>query len=555
MRDGQVGGVTAGGETSTTSRVACAQLVARDIHESERALEEALAAVAEGAASGADLVVLPECSYPAYVLADPVVVPRIRPDAEVEQAFAAAARERAIWIAVGLAQSWRPGGRGALNAAILFGPDGEVRLRAAKRFLWDFDRRWFAPGVRADPIPWPDAAGDDAGSVGMLVCADARMPEIARSLAVGGARLILDPTAWVATGREATSLSNPQPEYLMSVRAFENGVWIAAADKVGMERGALVYAGRSCVIAPDGSVAAMASSDEPEVIWADVDLSAAAGPPVPRRPELYGPIAEDDSGSSAAARAASPLVAADAVLRVGLLQSSASMKAAALRSRFVELGSTALALGLRFVAAVATAGNEEAASLARTVSAELDATAAIAVADEVGRIRAIHLSAEETATIATPTHGANADPGGTLSSRTLDIGALRLGSIVGEEGLVPEVARIVTLQGAEFLLWTADADTPLALNVARVRAVENRVWVGLIVPAGSYEAGEPMSALIDPDGRVIAIALRGHDQLVTGVVNVATARLKQMAPGTDVLEGRQPEMYSILTETASPVES
>jgi predicted amidohydrolase len=139
-----------------------------------------------------------------------------------------------------------------------------------------------------------------------------------------------------------------------------------------------------------------------------------------------------------------------------------------------------------------------------------------------------------------------------LEARTWDVGPLRVGALVGPEGLVPEVCRIVTLQGAELLLWAADADTPRPLDVARVRAVENRVWVGIIVPAASSsQVNEPLSALVDPDGRVVAIGLRGRDHLVAGTVNVATARLKQMAPGTDVLQGRQPDTYTILTDASA----
>jgi predicted amidohydrolase len=554
MRQEAVDAPSGDATASRTVRVACAQLVARDLNDHEHALEEALSAVAEAAAMGADLVVLPECTYPAYVLADPVTDVSVRPDSEVEQVFGAAAAERGLWLAVGLAQSWRPGARDARNAALLFGPDGTVHLRTAKRLLWDFDGRWFTPGGRVDPVAWLRPAGSDASSIGMLVCADARMPEIARSLAVGGASIILDPTAWVATGRETASLQNLQPEYLMSVRALENGVWIAAADKVGMERGAVVYAGQSCVIAPDGSVAAMASSDEPEIVMADVDLAAATGPPVSRRPKLYGAIADGGAGSEAAIRVATPVVAAGSVVRVGLLQSRSSMDAAALRARFTDLGAVARALGLGIVACVVTADTHEAASLARSVSADLDALSAVAVADEGGRIRELHVSAGGTVSTAGRTHGSAADPGGSLAARTSDVGTLRVGAIVGPEGLVPEVSRIVTLQGAELLLWVADADTPRALEVARVRAVENRVWVGLIAAArSSSEIDEPLSAVIDPDGRVVAIGLRGRDQLVAGVVNVATARLKQMAPGTDILKGRQPETYSILTDAASAV--
>jgi predicted amidohydrolase len=388
-------------------------------------------------------------------------------------------------------------------------------------------------------------------SIGVLVCADARMPEIARSLAVGGARLILDPTAWVATGRETASLQNLQPEYLMSVRALENGVWIAASDKVGMERGAVVYAGQSCVIAPDGSVAAMATTDGPEIIWADIDLAEATGPPVPRRPELYGPIAAPHIGSEAESRLATPVDAARSVVRLGLLQSGSSMDAAALGSRFANLRTTARALRLGIVAGIVTAETSEAASLARSVSGDLKTVSVIAAADEQGRMTALHVSMGGAVTTAGRTHGSGADLGGVLEARTWDVGPLRVGALVGPEGLVPEVCRIVTLQGAELLLWAADADTPRPLDVARVRAVENRVWVGIIVPTGSSSVDEPLSALVDPDGRVVAIGLRGRDHLVAGTVNVATARLKQMAPGTDVLQGRQPDTYAILTDVSA----
>lgn len=44
-------------------RIACVQLAARDVEESGRALDEALAAAGE-AAREADLVVLPEATYP-----------------------------------------------------------------------------------------------------------------------------------------------------------------------------------------------------------------------------------------------------------------------------------------------------------------------------------------------------------------------------------------------------------------------------------------------------------------------------------------------------------
>src|SRR3989304_4331510 len=73
------------------------------------------------------------------------------------------------------------------------------------------------------------------GCLGLMICADGRLPEIARTLALRGAQLIVNPTAWVSTARDRRLLTNPQYEYMIPVRALENGVWIASANKVGTE--------------------------------------------------------------------------------------------------------------------------------------------------------------------------------------------------------------------------------------------------------------------------------------------------------------------------------
>ena len=52
---------------------------------------------------------------------------------------------------------------------------------------------------RATPIPVFET---DFGRIGMLVCADGRLPEIARSLALNGAQIIVDLTAWVSSARQ-----------------------------------------------------------------------------------------------------------------------------------------------------------------------------------------------------------------------------------------------------------------------------------------------------------------------------------------------------------------
>ncbi|MGH2473646.1 MAG: carbon-nitrogen hydrolase family protein, partial [Candidatus Limnocylindrales bacterium] len=337
-------------------RIACAQLAARDVEDHDRALNEALDAVAEAGRAGADLVLLPECTYPAYILAVDAPPAGLRSDDDVVSVLAEAARTHGLFVAAGLARGWRPGKRVGLNHAVLVGPDGPIQLEADKHLLWDFDRCWVRAG-RPSRTTSVRLRSDAAAVVGMLVCADLRMPEIARMLAVEGAQLLLDPTAWV-TGGDPAVLTNPQPEYLMSVRALENGVWIAAADKVGMERGTVVYAGRSTIVAPDGSVVAMASTSEPEVVWADIDLGSAVGPPVPRRPELYLPLVDDDAAPEVTGRRARPLIPRHAGVRVGLLQAGADDGVPAVRASITARLPMIDALGISLLA-LAASGSEQ----------------------------------------------------------------------------------------------------------------------------------------------------------------------------------------------------
>jgi predicted amidohydrolase len=247
-----------------TVRVACAQLAARELDAADVALDDVIGAIAAAGALGADVVVLPESSYPGYVLLarDPYAGRAIpKPDDALKQIGAAARRAR-INAAVGIA-NFGPGGR-IRNEAVLIDRNGEQVGRYAKAHLWNFDRRWFAPG-RDFPV-----FDTDIGRVGMMICADGRVPEIARTLTRRGAWLILDPTAWVGVGPSYDAMPNPQVDFALRVRAAENGVWIAAADKCGSETGAVHYVGRSMVVAPSGDIVAHAPADATALIVAEV---------------------------------------------------------------------------------------------------------------------------------------------------------------------------------------------------------------------------------------------------------------------------------------------
>ena len=189
--------------------VACCQLRANDIENAEANLEGMLEALDEAGRGGAQLVLLPECSYPAYFLRDAAPYERenVRPYAEVVELLGAKCREYGYWLAAGLAAPHESGG--VTNSGVVFSPDGTVRGRYDKTFLWHFDSDWFEPG---NDYPVFDTS---FCRFGILICADGRPPEIARSLAGAGAELIVDLTAWVASGPSVADLKNSQCEYLM----------------------------------------------------------------------------------------------------------------------------------------------------------------------------------------------------------------------------------------------------------------------------------------------------------------------------------------------------
>ncbi|HAZ22262.1 MAG TPA: hypothetical protein DHD79_08585, partial [Firmicutes bacterium] len=113
-----------------------------------------------------------------------------------------------------------------------------------------------------------------------------------------------------------------------------------------------------------------------------------------------------------------------------------------------------------------------------------------------------------------------------------------------EEGLIPEPARIAALQGAELIIWISSELYPLHEKLARTRAAENCCYLAVCFPAERYARSGNM--LIAPNGTVMATALPGESQIITGMINPVLAQSKLIVPRTDVVAGRIPEKYKLL---------
>jgi len=452
---------------------ACVQLRAREASEAERALTEAVAA-AEEAAAGADLVVLPEATVPGYVLHDAgPFLDEGRYRAAVD-AFGQVAGTANAWIAVGLV---RPEGGRAYNSAVLLAPDGSVAARTDKTFLWHFDGLWFEGGHVGEVArtPW--------GGVGMVVCADARLVEVPRLAAVRGAQLILDPTGLVLS----PTGSNAQLEFMLAARAWENGTFLAVANKCGIEAGIAEYAGRSAVFDPSGERLAEAAADQEEIVTVTMDLDQAPGPRVPRQPERYADLVRPFDELPIAGVLASPPPARP--LRLGVLGPGAANGARMVRELGADVPVGPGAVGLE--GGVVPTGEQFLVGSRPVQSGEV-----------------------------VPMNG------------------VRVGFLVGRHGLVPEEARSAMLRGAAVIVWDPGrAQVPDF--IPPTRAAENAVFVVVLPGSGAWHA-------YGPNGARIGAARPGVEGTLLELP-VSLAWNKEMVPGTDVVRGRRPEGYRSLT--------
>jgi predicted amidohydrolase len=511
-------------------RIALCQLKAHGIEDAEANLQGILAALDEAGNAGAQLAVLPECSYPAYFLrdAEPYSRDNVRQFADVLSLLSSYATRYSYWIAAGLAVPNDDGG--LTNSAVLIDPQGRWVDSYEKCFLWHFDSKWFRAGNRF-PV-W------DLGfaKVGALICADGRMPEIARSLALNGAEVILDLTAWVSSGRDLERLSNPQAEYMMQVRAFENGVWVAAADKWGVEAGSIVYAGRSCVIDPEGVNVASLGSNEGGVLIHEISpRRVRAG--VPRRPALYRSLTTPTSSLPIARLLEEPVVPAKERGRIAVAPSCGEFNAERAAGIFRDLRAQD--------ADVVVFGGDDGPEGWQVALPPLEALVRELGGAMVLGVATTGCSAHQSTVLITSgqtvehvaTHGRGIQLG-EAPSPIIETPAGNLGLLCGEEGYLPEVARGLMLAGADLLAWPAFAELPMTDAIARTRADENRVYVA--------SAGPGWGTIYAPTGAPLAVSPSGSGAAMAAATNRAVSRSKEMAPGTNVVLDRQPEAYGAL---------
>ena len=280
----------------TTWKIAGVQMDCR-LGEKSSNLNEVRARLREAAAGGARLIVYPECILTGYCFdskeeawphAEPIPGPSV--DVLIQDCKALG-----VFVAVGMLEA-RPQDGALFNACALVGPAGLVGVYRKIHLPFLGVDRFTTPGDR------PFAVHDLGGlKVGMTICYDGSFPESARALMLLGADLVVLPTNW-PTGAVSSA------RILVPARALENHVYYAAVNRIGEERG-FRFIGLSRILDCSANFLAVSDDDRPQILYADIDPATARQKRIVhvagkyeldrlkhRRPEMYGPLVEKESG-------------------------------------------------------------------------------------------------------------------------------------------------------------------------------------------------------------------------------------------------------------------
>jgi N-carbamoylputrescine amidase len=224
-------------------------------------------AIAEAAAAGCSLIVLPELIVSGYTVEPATLRDAAEPlQGPTLELWSGLARTHGIHVAGGFCE--REGDR-LYNSAILVGPDG-VRLHYRKLHLFDREKEVFTPGDKGLPV-----VETPIGRIGLCVCYDLRFVEVLRGLALAGAEIAAVPTAWVGgfdRGARAPGSMIGQAQGAV-LQANLDQIFVACASQAGIEGGTR-FLGSSLIADPFGNLLAGPLAEDCEAtMFAEVDLA------------------------------------------------------------------------------------------------------------------------------------------------------------------------------------------------------------------------------------------------------------------------------------------
>lgn len=246
------------------------------------------------ARAGARIVFLPELTlsrYPADVLPSGIPVESAEDLLEGPTfAFAArAAAEHGIYVHASLYERDALAGDRGLNTAFIVSPSGELVAKTHKLHIpvtaGYYEDEYFRAGPAGGaapesvgPYPVCPLAGIPGIRLGLPTCWDEWFPEVARAYSLGGANVVVYPTAIGSEPDHPNFDTQPLWQQVIVGNGIANGLFMVVPNRTGSERkpsgepGNAFY-GSSFVSDPYGRILAQAPRDEEAVLVVDLDLA------------------------------------------------------------------------------------------------------------------------------------------------------------------------------------------------------------------------------------------------------------------------------------------
>ncbi|TCJ97120.1 carbon-nitrogen hydrolase family protein [Nocardia alba] len=535
------------------TRVAAAQLAAgTDVAVN---LSACLRMIDRAADAGAELVVLPEfCNHLSWY-ADRAHARRMacRPGDPFLTSVAESATRHRMYVKIGVTLA-RPDGA-TTGTSLLYSPEGVLLGESDKQVLMGAENDYLDPGTRDSPV-----IDTPIGRIGMYACMEGVVNEVARSLAVRGAQLLLNSLNSFAT--DEASLHIP-------VRAAENKVWVVAANKVGpllpeaqlpaiaaklgVPPHRLHGAGESQIVAPDGIPVALAAATGEDLAVADIDVTRADDKRRPdgtdvlaaRRPSLYMPLRAADGARVAAVGAAEANAAVCAAHAGSIAQRAADGTDLIVLPELTDLPVDAIVTALHGTGAYA-------------VTTVRDGGAHVGLLLDAGGVVARQAQLHPTAR-----HPWLTDPGDDLA--IIDLAWGRIALVIGDDALFPETFRLAAIRDADVAAvpCTPTENWELSLGLAE-RSAENR----LNVVAAGVRDGELTGAIyaLSPDFTLWTAwsgpftGVISHPEVTTvrpgsdgvrATIRPAQAVNRMVSKGTDLVAGRPRPALNAMTAYAT----
>jgi N-carbamoylputrescine amidase len=246
------------------------------------------AAIDAIAAAGATIAFLPEITLSRYP-ADTIPTGTASDGAEdltsgPTVAFARAAAARAgIYVHTSLYRTADAGDGLGLNTAIIVSPAGDIVATTDKLHIpvtaGYYEDRYFRQG-RADGEPYPvyEIDGLPGARLGLPTCWDEWFPEVARAYSLGGANIVVYPTAIGSEPDHPDFDTQPLWRQVIVGNGIANGLFMVVPNRTGTETRAdgtpgNTFYGSSFVSDPYGRILVQAPRDEECVLVADLDLA------------------------------------------------------------------------------------------------------------------------------------------------------------------------------------------------------------------------------------------------------------------------------------------